>query len=42
MPALPPITTMVWPASSGSRRVETGVVMIPPVGGADDRHDGVT
>ncbi len=33
MPALPPIMTTVCPASSGSRRVETGVVVvvtIPP------------
>src|SRR5262249_40928950 len=34
MPALPPMTTTVWPSSSGSRWVDTAViavVMIPPV-----------
>ncbi len=43
MPALPPITTTVCPASSGSRRVGTGavaLVMIPPMGGAGDRSPG--
>ena len=28
MPALPPITTTVWPSSSGSRRFESGVVAV--------------
>jgi hypothetical protein len=35
MPALPPITTTVWPSSCGSRSAAmlgVGVVMVPPVG----------
>src|ERR1700737_3102079 len=37
MPALPPISTTVWPSNSGSRWMTTGVVvlvMIPPIGDA--------